>query len=232
MIREFTIDEVWFLVLALRWTILLALVAFVGGGIVGLAIAILRVSEGRLPRGFGIAYIKLFQGTPLLMQLYLVYFGANLLGYAANAWLAAALALTLYASAFLGEIWRGCIQAIPRGQWDAARALALGRIAELRLIILPQALRSATPPTVGFLVQVVKGTSLASIIGFTELTRAAQVVNNATFRPFIVYGLVAALYFLCCWPLSLLSQRLERQLDRTPSNRRATWTTAGSAVAG
>ena len=81
------------------------------------------------------------------------------------------------------------------------------------MIILPQAFRIAIPPTVGFLVQILKGTSLASIIGFTELTRAAQMVNNATFRPFIVYALVAGLYFVLCWPLSLLSQRLERRLD-------------------
>jgi polar amino acid transport system permease protein len=213
MIREFTWSEAWFLVQAVRWTVLLAILAFVGGGIVGLVIAVLRVSKRRLPRAAAIAYIKLFQGTPLLMQLYLVYFGAHLLGLHADAWLAAALGLTFYASAFLGEIWRGCIQAIPRGQWDGARALALGPLLELRLVILPQAFRIAIPPTVGFMVQVLKGTSLASIIGFAELTRTAQMVNNATFRPFIVYGLVALLYFLLCWPLSAYSRRLERRLD-------------------
>ncbi len=147
------------------------------------------------------------------MQLYLVYFGANLLGIEANAWTAAAIGLTLYSSAFLGEIWRGCIQAVPQVQWEAARALALGRFLQLRFVILPQALRVAIPPTVGFMVQILKGTSLASIIGFMELTRAAQIVNNATFRPFIVYALVAGLYFALCWPLSLLSQALERRLD-------------------
>ena len=213
MIREFTLSEAWFLVQAVRWTVLLAILAFVGGGVVGLVIAVLRVSKRRLPRAIAIAYIKLFQGTPLLMQLYLVYFGANLLGLQANAWLAAALGLTFYTSAFLGEIWRGCIQAIPRGQWDGARALALGPLHELRFVILPQAFRIAIPPTVGFMVQVLKGTSLASIIGFAELTRTAQMVNNATFRPFIVYGLVALLYFLLCWPLSAYSRYLERRLD-------------------
>ena len=153
------------------------------------------------------------------MQLYLVYFGANLLGLQADAWLAAALGLTLYTSAFLAEIWRGCIQAIPRGQWDGARALALSPLLQLRLVILPQALRIAIPPTVGFMVQVLKGTSLASIIGFVELTRAAQMVNNATFRPFIVYGLVAALYFMLCWPLSAYSRRLERRLGQRTGQR-------------
>jgi polar amino acid transport system permease protein len=214
MIREFSISEVWFLVLALRWTVLLTLVSFIGGSLGGLLIAVLRVSRSPVLRGAAAAYINVLQGTPLLMQLYLVYFGASLLGLATNAWVAAALAFTLYASAFLGEIWRGCIQAIPRVQWEGAQALALGHFLQLRLVILPQALRIAIPPTVGFLVQLLKGTSLASIIGFTELTRAAQMVNNATFRPFITYALVAVLYFVLCWPLSVSSRRLERRLDR------------------
>jgi len=212
LIREFSSNEVWFLVQALRWTVLLTLIAFACGGLVGLGIAILRVSEVRLSRAFALGYIKMFQGTPLLMQLYLLHFGSSLVGIVANAWLSAALALTLYASAFLGEIWRGCIRAVPRGQWDGAHALGFSHLQQLRLVILPQAVRIAIPPTVGFLVQILKGTSLASIIGFTELTRAAQMVNNATFRPLIVYGLVAGLYFCLCWPLSLLSQRLERRL--------------------
>src|SRR5262249_28661803 len=125
VIREFTLSEAWFLVEAMRWTVLLAVLAFIGGGIMGLVIAVLPISRRRLPRGAAIVYIKVFQGTPLLMQLYLVYFGATLLGLEANAWLAAALGMTFYTSAFLGEIWRGCIQAVPRGQWDGARALAL-----------------------------------------------------------------------------------------------------------
>jgi len=213
MIREFTVAEFWFLVLAVRWTVGLALLAFVGGGAVGLAIAILRVARNRVLRALTTVYIRIFQGTPLLMQLYLVYFGSSFFGIRSDAWSSAALGLTLYSSAFLGEIWRGCIQAIPRGQWEGSAALALGYLPQLRYVILPQALRIAIPPTVGFLVQILKGTSLASIIGFTELTRAAQIVNNATFRPFIVYATVTLLYFALCWPLSLLSQRLEHRLD-------------------
>ena len=213
MIREFSISEVWFLVQAVRWTLLLTVMAFLGGGTAGLMIAIMRVAKRNVVRALASGYIKVFQGTPLLMQLYLVYFGSNLLGFRPDAWVSAALGLTFYSSAFLGEIWRGCIQAIPLSQWEGGQALSFSHWLQLRLIILPQAFRIAIPPTVGFLVQILKGTSLASIIGFTELTRAAQMVNNATFRPFIVYALVAALYFILCWPLSLLSQRLERRLD-------------------
>ena len=148
MIREFTLHELWFLVLAARWTVALSVIAFVGGAAGGLVVALARISRfGPLAAVF----IKVVQGTPLLMQLYLVYFGASLLRLTSDAWTAAALALTLYASAFLGEIWRGCIQAVPREQWEAARALALGYRSQLRFVVLPQAARIALPPTAGFL---------------------------------------------------------------------------------
>ncbi len=219
MIRDFTIGEFWYLILATRWTILLSIVAFAGGSIVGFAIALMRISPSRVLRYGSTAYIKIFQGTPLLMQLYLIFFGLGLFGLQVEPWTAAAVAFTLYASAFLGEIWRGCIQAIPRGQWEGARSIALGYGQQLRFVILPQALRIAVPPTVGFLVQLLKGTSLASIIGFVELTRAAQVVNNSTFSPLTVYALVAAIYFSLCWPLSRLADRLERRLGQHQISR-------------
>lgn len=214
MIRDFTISEFWYLLQATRWTILLSLVAFVGGSIVGGAITLMRIAKSPVIRFAAIAYIKVFQGTPLLMQLFLIYFGIGLLGAQVAPWTAAAIAFTLYASAFMAEIWRGCIQAIPRGQWEGARSLALGYGQQLRFVVLPQSLRVAVPPTVGFLVQLLKGTSLASIIGFVELTRAAQVVNNSTFSPLTVYALVAAIYFALCWPLSRLADRLEGRLGR------------------
>jgi polar amino acid transport system permease protein len=118
----------------------------------------------------------------------------------------------LNAGAFLGEIWRGAIQAVPPGQSEAARALGLGYIPRMWRVVAPQALRIATAPTVGFLVNLVKSTSLAAIIGFVELTRAGQMLNNATFRPFTIFGIVAVLYFLLCWPLTVLSRRLEARL--------------------
>jgi polar amino acid transport system permease protein len=157
-------------------------------------------------------YVQLFQGTPLLMQLFLAYFGLALFGFKTTAWFAAALALTLYTSAFLTEIWRGCVQAIPKGQWEAADSLALSFLEKLRYVILPQALRIAIPSTVGFLVQVIKGTALASVIGFIELTKAGTMITNATFKPFVVYSCVALLYFALCYPVSFYAQRLERSL--------------------
>jgi polar amino acid transport system permease protein len=214
VIREFTVSEFWYLVQATRWTIVLSLIAFLGGSVVGSVITLMRIATSPALRFAATAYIKLFQGTPLLMQLFLIYFGIGLLGPQVAPWTAAAIAFTLYASAFLAEIWRGCIQAVPRGQWEGARSLALGYGQQLRFVVLPQALQIAVPPTVGFLVQLLKGTSLASIIGFVELTRAAQVVNNATFSPLTVYALVAAIYFSLCWPLSRLADRLEGRLGR------------------
>ena len=202
------------LLLAARWTVGLSLMAFAGGGLVGLALLALRL--GRWPgaeRGVAV-YVQLFQGTPLLMQLFLAYFGLALLGLNVPAFVAAAMALTLYSSAYLSEIWRGCVNAIPRGQWEAADSLALSFGEKLRHVIGPQALRIAIAPTVGFSVQVVKGTALASVIGFIELTKAGTMITNTTFRPFTVYACVALLYFALCWPLSAWSRRLERKLAR------------------
>ena len=202
------------LLMAARWTVLLSLVAFVGGGLVALALLLARLAKLRGAQAGVSVYVQLFQGTPLLMQLFLAYFGLALFGVNVPAWLAAALALTLYTSAFLTEIWRGCVNAVPKGQWEAAASLAMSFGETLRPVIGPQALRIALPPTVGFLVQVIKGTALASVIGFIELTKAGTMITNATFRPFTVYACVALMYFLLCWPISAWSRRLERTLRR------------------
>jgi polar amino acid transport system permease protein len=209
MIRPFGPNEVLFIVEAVRWTLLLSAIAFAGGGIGGLIVALIRTSPMGWLRGLATGYIQLFQGTPLLMQLFLVFFGANMFGGSVDPLVAAAIALTLNAAAFLGQIWRGCIDAVPRGQWEAATALGMRYPALMRYIVLPQAARVAVAPTVGFLVLLVKSTSLTSIIGFVEITRAGQIINNATFRPFLVFGIVATIYFALCWPLSWLSRRLE-----------------------
>ena len=157
-------------------------------------------------------YIALFQGTPLLMQLFVAYYGLALAGLKLPAWAAVAVGFTLNASAFLGDIWRGAIQAVPHGQSEAATALGLRYAARMRRVVLPQAFRIAQPATVGYLVQLIKGTSLAAIVGFIELARAGQIVANQVHAPLLVYGVVGALYFAICWPLSLYSARLETRL--------------------
>jgi polar amino acid transport system permease protein len=211
---EFTLwDILRNLLLATRWTVALSLVSFIGGGIVGALLLFLRIGGSRVARLFAKGYIELFQGTPLLMQLFLAFFGLGLFGIDVPAWLAAGVALVLWTAAFLAEIWRGCVESIAKGQWEASSSLGMGYVQQMRWVILPQALKVAVPPTVGFSVQVVKGTALTSIIGFVELSKAGSVVTNATFQPFTVYGLVALIYFALCWPLSKSSQILERKLN-------------------
>ena len=214
-LRTFGWPELQFLVFSIRWTILLSLIAFGGGGALGLVVATCRVAPVRLLRRATDVYITLFQGTPLLVQLLLVYYGSSFIGYTPNAWIAAAITFVLNTSAFFGEIWRGCIEAIPRTQWEAARALGLRYLPTLRLVILPQAMRLMVVPTVGYMVQIVKSTSVASLIGITEITRTAVMVNTVTFEPLPVFGTVCLVYFAICYPLSLLSDHLSRRIDRT-----------------
>ena len=212
--RTFGFPEFLFILQAAQWTLALSAIAFAGGAILGLVIALARTSENKTARVLSTGFIQVFQGTPLLLQLFLIFFGAPVLGFDINPWIAAGVALVLNSAAFLGEIWRGCIEAIPRGQWEAAHALNLGYTSLMRDVVLPQAFKIALPPTVGYVVQIIKGTSLAAIIGFTEVTRAGQIINNATFQPLQVFATVAAIYFVICWPLSLLAGRMERNRAR------------------
>lgn len=212
MLRDFTFNEVYFLLLATRWTILLAIIAFVGGGLLGLVIAGMRVSPYAVLRRAAMAYIQFFQGTPLLIQLFMVFYGTAFIGLSPDPWTAAAITFIVNSAAFFGEIFYGSIESIPRGQWEISRALGFRFVPTLRLIILPQAFRLMLPPTVGFTVQIVKGTSVASLIGLTELARTATVINTVTFEPALVFGTVALIYFALCWPLSLLGASLERRL--------------------
>ncbi|AZN96107.1 amino acid ABC transporter permease [Mesorhizobium sp. M9A.F.Ca.ET.002.03.1.2] len=206
------LNELLFLLQGLKWTLLLSAIGFIGGGVFGLLIALARTAEIKVLRQAAGGYISVFQGTPLLMQLFVVYYGIALFGFNVEAWVAVAIAFTLHASAFLGEVWRGAIQAIPKGQSEAANALGLHYASRMKDIVLPQALRISLPATVGFLVQLIKGTSLAAIVGFIELARAGQIISNQTYRPLIVFGIVGAIYFVICWPLSLYGTRLENRL--------------------
>jgi polar amino acid transport system permease protein len=208
--RTFGFPEFLFILEAAKWTLALSAIAFVGGAILGLAIALMRT-------------VGIDVGARRVDHLH-----PDLPGHAAAAAAVPGLLRRAGAGAghqpvgggrrrahpeqraFLGEIWRGCIEAIPRGQWEAAEALSLKYSARMRDVVLPQAFKIALAPTVGYVVQIIKGTSLAAIIGFVEVTRAGQIINNATFQPLIVFSVVAAIYFVICWPLSLLAARMER----------------------
>lgn len=209
-------SEQFFSLLQGAWgTLVMSLLTFAIGGLAGLALAMARISPARPVRVAAAAWIQLIQGTPLLVLMGLCFYGPDIAGIGSvPALLAATLAMSIYASAFLGEIWRGCIQAVHKSQWEAAECLGLTRWQRMRQVVLPQALRLATPPTVGFAVQIIKNTSVASlVIGFAELSYNAKVLNNSTFQPFIYFGAAALLYFAMCYPLSRWSRALERKLN-------------------
>ncbi|RVT70643.1 amino acid ABC transporter permease [Agrobacterium sp. CNPSo 2736] len=206
-------NELFFLLQGLKWTLALTIIGFIGGGVFGLCVALARVADSPAIQRASTGYIAVFQGTPLLMQLFVVYYGVALAGLNVDAWIAVAIAFTLHASAFLGEIWRGGIQAVPKGQTEAANVLGLHYISRMKDVVLPQAFKISLPATIGFLVQLIKGTSLAAIVGFVELSRAGQIVSNQTFRPLTVFALVGVIYFLICWPLSLWGAGVEKRLQ-------------------
>ena len=201
---------------ATQFTIYLSFIAFIGGGLIALILAFMATIKNPLSNLVSTGYIWLFQSTPLLMLLFL--FGLaipRLFGVDINVWLAASVALVLYSSAYIGEVWRGAIDSIPRSQWEAGDALGFRFFPTFFLIIVPQAIRISIAPTVGFMVQIIKGTSLAYIIGFHDLMaigkRWANAPVNGT-EPFIIFPLMALIYFSLCFPLSKISQWLERRM--------------------
>ena len=209
MIREVALLDLYYLVLAIRWTIALTLLALFGGSIVGVLVAAFGAARNPLLRGLARAYVGAVQGIPLLAWLFIFYFGLSIVGYNLPPLIAATIGFSIYSGAFLGEIWRGALVAIPKTQWEAGVSIGLTYVEQLRHVIIPQAVRLAIPPTVGFLVQLIKNTSLAAVIGFVELTREGQMTTAATFQPFTVYLMVAALYFSLCYPLTRYSRILE-----------------------
>lgn len=209
MNTSFAVGYLVFLLQGALWTVGLSIIALCWGGASAMVVALCRISPWRPLRIATAFYIQIVQGTPALVIIFLAYFGLPSLGWSMSPLLAASLSLSVYVSAYLGESWRASIQSVPRAQWEAAECLGLSRLQRMTKVILPQTVRIATPPTVGFMVQIIKTTSLASIVGFVELVRAGQIINNTIFQPFLIYVLVAILYFSMCYPLSLLSRKLE-----------------------
>ncbi len=212
MIRELQLTDVLTIVAAARWTLLLSLMAFAGSALVGLGLAVARLSSFAPLRWIVIGYNQIVQGTPLLVWLFLLYFGLAAIGIKINAWFSVTIAFSIYGGAFLGEAWYGAFRAVPKAQWEAASSLGLSYTQQFINVILPQSIRIATPPTVGLAVQLIKNTSLASTIGFYELTRSGVLLSGATYRPLLVFTIVGVLYFVICYPLTTWSRKLERDL--------------------
>lgn len=200
----------------LQWTLILVALSFFFGGLLGLFLALLRTSPFAPLRLLASFVLQIVQGVPLLALLMFFYFGMPVfLGVEVPSVTAVTVAFSIYSGVFLGEIWRGGIEAVKYTQWEAAASLGLSRYEQFRFVIAPQALKISLPATVGFLVQLIKGTSLAAVVGFVELTRAGQIASAATFQQLLVYSIVAAIYFAICFPLTTWSRSLEARLNGT-----------------
>ena len=203
------------LVVACQYTIYLSAIAFLGGGIIGGLLTFLRLIPNQFINNLSFIYVWLFQSIPLLMLLFLLGLGfPRLIGQNIDPWLAASIALIIFTSAYLSDVWRGAILAIPAGQWEAGKALNLNFWKTLRLIILPQALRYIIAPTISFLIQIIKGTSLAYIIGFHDLMLIGKRWANSPVpgsEPFIIFPLMAFFYFFLCYPLAIYAKKIEKK---------------------
>lgn len=212
--RVVEFSDILALILALRWTVGLTLIAIALGGPLGLALALMKASRNLVLDGIATAFLQLIQGIPLLALLMFFYFGVPVfLDINIPPLAAVSIAYVVYTSVYFGQIWAGSIAAVKQEQWEAGACLGLHKWHQFFYIIAPQAFKISLPASVSFLVQLIKGTSLASVVGFVELARAAQVVSAATFQSTLVYVLTAALYFLICFPLTVWSRNLERSMN-------------------
>lgn len=184
------------------------------GGLLGLLFGLMAAGTIRPLRWLSAAYVALIRGIPVLLIIFFVYFGIPLLapGSSLPEYWAGVIALSVFASAYIAELVRGSIQAIPRGQFEAAEALGLPYAERMRWVILPQAARLIVPPGVGFLVILIKDSSLVAVIGLIELTRAGNIVSSLTAEPITTYLVVGAFYFVICYALSAAARRYERRL--------------------
>jgi polar amino acid transport system permease protein len=204
----------WLLLDSFLTTLLLSAIAVVVGTLVGAIVAVLRTLNIGILNLVLRAYVELFRGTPLLMQLFFVYFGLPMLGVNVDKFWAAFSAISLYTGAYVAEVFRAGVEAVPRGQVEASTALGLTFVQRLTYVIAPQALRVALPPLVGVYVSVIKDTSLATVIGYNELMRRAMELVLQYGRPLEIFLVVGILYFIICFPISKFSEWLERRLAR------------------
>jgi len=195
-------------------TIFLCLISGSIGTLIGLVVGIARSSPWRVLRWTAAVYTNFIRGVPILIILLFSYFVLPLMFSAAtfSRGVTAIAGLSIYAGAYIAEIFRGSIEAIPRGQLEAAEALGMHYVSEMRYIVLPQAMKIAVPPLVGFLIALVKASSLVSVIGYTDLTRAGQIITSQNQLPLTTFVIVAAFYFAISYPISLFGRWYERRI--------------------
>ena len=192
------------------YTVIFAMAAMLGGLLIGFPVAVLRILPYRVLRWPASVYVSLMRGTPLLVQMFVIYYGLPSIGIEFTPVTAGILALSLNAGAFLSESLRGAITAVNRGQWEASFSLGLGYWPTLYHVVLPQALRIAVPAMSNTLISLIKDTSLVSVITMTELMLSTKEVIATTFRPLPLYLAAAIIY----WALSLLFEALQRRAEQ------------------
>lgn len=212
---QILIDSFWPLLKAgVTFTIPLALISFALGLVVALATALVRLSHWKLPDMIARFYVWVIRGTPLLVQLYIIFFGLPSIGIVLNPFIAAVIGFTLSVGAYTSEIFRAAIQSIPTGQWEAASSLGMTKAQALRRVILPQAARVSIPPLGNSFISLVKDTSLAATITYIEMFRAAQEVVATTYEPLLVYTEAGVIYLAFSSVLSMLQNALEKRTSR------------------
>ena len=209
------LDSLWPIVRGgLLGTIPLSLVSFVLGLVLALGVALLRLSKNRVLSGVARFYVSIIRGTPLLVQLFVIFYGLPSLGVLIDPWPSAVIAFSLNVGGYAAEVIRAAILSVPRGQWEAAYTAGMSHQLTLRRVILPQAARVSVPPLSNTFISLVKDTSLASLILVTELFRAAQEIAAFSQEFMLLYTEAALVYWVICLALSAGQDRLERRLDR------------------
>lgn len=199
---------------AMLMTVFLGLTSFVLGSTLGLLVALARTSSIRMLRGIAFAYVSIYRGTPLLVQILLIYFGLPRYGITLDPVPAALLALTLFSAAYLSENFRSGINAVDKGQWEASMSLGMGYWKAMSRVILPQGLRIAIPPVGSRMIALIKDTSLASVITVVELTRVADQVGASTFRYLEMFLMIGLIYWVINQILTVAQTILEGRISR------------------
>ena len=217
MAYNFRFDAVYnnlpFLLEGIYLTLFISGLSLVLSMVLGLGVAVGRLSSSRVLSFVSATYVEVFRDTPVLVQLFWVYYVLPiLLGIRIDALTASIIGLTLHSAAFLSEIYRAGIQTVPVGHIEAAKVLGLSRVDTFIRIVMPQAVRNVLPPLVNNLIDLIKLSSLSSVFAVGEITRKAGELSASTFRPLEIFTFVAIMYFMICWPLSLLIRGLERRL--------------------
>lgn len=208
-------EAAWPMALAmLKITIPLTAICFVVGLALALVVALARMSSRRIFSIPARVFISVVRGTPLLVQLFLVFYGLGQIGLKIDPYPSAVIAFSINVAGYAAEIIRASILSVPRGQWEAADTIGMGYSTTLKRIVLPQALRTAVPPLSNTLLSLLKDTSLASVVLVSDLFRKAQEFAGVNFQYFPLYALAAFYYWVVCFGLSQLQDRLEFRLDR------------------